>query len=68
MFETTSNIKEHMNNHYPDGFESLAQKTLDSRIDCSRREYFNCKDCDMLFKSEANVETHVKRVYNYGEY
>ena len=68
MFETTTTIKEHTNNHPPDVFESLAQITLDSRIDCSRREYLKCNDCDMLFKSKADVEMNIKRVRYYGEY
>ena len=33
MFKTTSKLNEHMNDDHIDGFESLDQITLDSRID-----------------------------------
>ena len=35
MVEITSKLNEHTNSDHPEGFESLDQITLDSRIDCS---------------------------------
>ena len=57
-----------MNNDHPDGFESLDQIPLDSRIDCSRLELSKCKECDKILYSEADVEMHVTRVHKFGEY
>ena len=68
MSETTSTIKEHINNHHPDGFESLNHITLDSNIDCSRYELLKCKECNKLFYYEADIETHTTRVHEFGEY
>ena len=68
IFEITSKLNEHMNSDHPEGFESLDQITLDSRIDCSRSELLKCKECDKILYSESHVETHATRVHKFGEY
>ena len=68
MFKKTLKHIEQLSNDHPEGFESLHQITLDSRIDSSRFELLKCKECHKIFYSEADVEMHVTRVHAFVKY